>query len=207
MKQMKIKEMEKLIEHFDKYFEQNDSMVLHPIIDNGFHVDILLYKPNEKYPFWKLVTMGISDYKMPNIPNTFGRFNEFMMFVDQDIDLNHKETLVWYADKLGLVATYAYYNKTHVTFGHSMEWKNDDPNDEMIAAFIELPQIIEDIGILRCKLGTFKTAVCLQVVLLNQSDLDMLMEIGPQAFSDYLYPEAADKKQHFLSEQHRTEKF
>ena len=182
-------------------------MVLHPIINTELHVDILLYKPTEKFPFWKLVTMGVSDYKMPKIRNTLGRFNEFIMFVDQDIDLNNKETLVWYADKLGLVSTYAYHNKTHVTFGHSIEWKNEDPDDEMIAAFIELPQVIEDVGILRCKLGIFKTVVCLQVVLLNQVDLEKLMDIGPRAFGDYLYPEEYDKKQHFLSEKHRSEKF
>ena len=204
---MKTREMKKITDHFDRYFEQSDCMVLHPIINTELHVDILLYKPTEKFPFWKLVTMGVSDYKMPKIRNTLGRFNEFIMFVDQDIDLNNKETLVWYADKLGLVSTYAYHNKTHVTFGHSIEWKNEDPDDEMIAAFIELPQVIEDVGILRCKLGIFKTVVCLQVVLLNQVDLEKIMDIGPRAFGDYLYPEEYDKKQHFLSEKHRSEKF
>jgi hypothetical protein len=48
--------------------------------------------------------------------------------------------------------------------------------------------------------------VCLQVVLLNQVDLEKLMDIGPQAFGDYLYPEEYEK-QHFLSEKHRSEKF
>ena len=32
---MKTKEMDKIVKHFDKYFEQTDSMVLHPIIDTG----------------------------------------------------------------------------------------------------------------------------------------------------------------------------
>lgn len=204
---MNVNEMQKITNHFDKYFEQSDCMVLHPTVQTELHVDILLYQPTQKYPFWKLVTMGVSDYKMPKIRNTFGRQNEFIMFVDQDVDLNDKDTLVWYADKLGLISTYAYHNKTHVTFGHSLEWKNDDPNDEMVAAFIELPQVIENVGILHCKLGLFKKVACLQVVLLNQSELDKLMEIGPRAFGDYLYPEEDDQKQHFLSEKHRSEKF
>ena len=100
---MKTKKMNKLIKHFDFYFEQNDCMVIHPIVDDGFHIDVLLYKPTEKYPFWKLVT-------------------------------------------------------------------------------------------------------CLQVVLLNKAELDKLMEIGPQAFSEYLYPQRDDTP-HFLSQRHRTEKF
>lgn len=203
---MKLKEIKKITNHFDRYFEQSDCMVLHPTGNAEIHVDILLYKPDEKYPFWKLVTMGASDYKMPKIRNTFGQFNEYIMFVDQDIDLTNKETLVWYANKLGMVATFAYYNQTHITYGHSVEWEKEDSDSEMIAAFIELPQVIENVGILHCKLGMFKTVACLQVVLLNQTDLDKLMEIGPQAFSNYLYPQD-DRKQHFLSEQHRSEKF
>lgn len=203
---MKTREMEKFINHCDLYFEQTDCTVIHPVVDNGLHIDVLLYKPNEKYPFWKLATMGASDYKMPAVQNTVGLYNEYMMFVDAEIDLTNKEVLNWYHNKLLIVSTFAYYNKTHITYGHSFEWENDDATDEMIAAFIELPQIIETVEVLRCKLGLFKTVACLQVVLLNKDDLNKLMEIGSQEFSNYLYPED-DSKQHFLSEQYRSEKF
>ena len=57
---MKQREMEKLTTHFDTYFSQNDCRVLHPLVDDGFHVDVLIYEPNEKFPFWKLCTMGVS---------------------------------------------------------------------------------------------------------------------------------------------------
>ena len=75
---MKTKEMEKLIKHCDTYFAQDDCIVLHPIADNGLHIDVLLYKPNDKYNFWKLVTMGASDYKMPAIQNTVELYNEYV---------------------------------------------------------------------------------------------------------------------------------
>ncbi len=203
---MKAREMDVFTKHMDQYFEQTDCMVLHPIVDNGFHIDVLLYKPSEKYPFWKLVTMGASDYKMPKIPNSFGVFNEYIMFVDKDEDLNDREVVSWFHSKLVMIASYAKFYNTHITYGHSFEWENDDPEDEMIAAFIELPQVIPDVGMLRCKMGMLKTVVCLQTVLLNKNDLNQLMEIGPQAFSEYLYPENGEK-QHFLSERHRSEKF
>ena len=198
--------MDKLIKHFDLYFEQNDSIVIHPIVDDGLHIDVLMYTPNEKYPFWKLVTMGASDYKMPPVQKTVGLYNEYMMFVDSEIDLTNKEVLMWYYEKLLNVATFAYYNNTHVTFAHSIEWKNEDPDDEMVAAFVEFPQIIETTEILRCKLGLMKTVACLQVILLNKEELEKLMEIGPLAFSDYLYPED-DSEPHFLTERHRSERF
>ena len=76
----------------------------------------------------------------------------------------------------------------------------------MIAAFVAFPQVIENVGILRCKMGIGKTVACLQVVLLNRDDLNMLMQTGPYAFSEYLYPEKGSE-QHFLSEMHRSEKF
>ena len=76
----------------------------------------------------------------------------------------------------------------------------------MIAAFIELPQILETTAALRCKVSLLKTITCLQVVLLNQQELNKLLEIGPQEFSEFLYPED-DSKPHFLSEQHRSDKF
>ena len=203
---MKVKEMDKLIDHCNTYFEQSDPLVSHPVVDFGLHIDILLYKPNEKYPFWKLVTMGASDYKMPKAPNTVGVYNEYMMFVAEDVDLMDKETLNWYRNKLLMVATFACYNKTHITYAHSFEWENEDPGDEMIAAFIEFPQILETTAALRCKISLFKTVACLQVVLLNRQDLNKLMEIGPQRFSSFLYPED-DSKPHFLCEQHRTDNF
>ena len=202
----KTKEMDKLIKHFDTYFEQNNSTVIHPIVDDGMHIDVLMYAPNEKYSFWKLVTMGASDYKMPPIQNTVGLYNEYIMFIDSEIDLTDKEVLMWYYEKLLTVATFAYYNKTYITYAHSFEWKNEDSNDEMIAAFIEFPQIIGTTEILRCKLGFMKMVACLQVVLLNKEELDKLMEIGPMAFSDYLYPEDGSKA-HFLTERHRSVKF
>ena len=203
---MKVKEMDRLVRHFNTYFEQSDCLVSHPIVDNGFHVDILVYEPSQKYPFWKLVSMGASDYKMPKIDHTIGLFNEYIMFVDPDVDLNDKQVLNWYHNKLAMIASYPYFCKTHITYGHSLEWKNEDPQDEMVAAFVEFPQIIPNVAMLRCKTSMFKTVACLQVVLLNSAELDKLMEIGPQAFSEYLYPEDGGKG-HFLSERHRTEKF
>lgn len=203
---MKRREVDKIIKHFDQYFEQSDCLVIHPIVDDGYHIDVLLYRPTQRYPFWKLVTMGASDYKMPPIANTISQYNEYIMFVDESEDLNDKEIVNWYHNKLVMIAAFARYNHTHITYGHSFEWKNDDVDDEMVAAFIEFPQVVDNVAMLRCKLGMFKTVACLQTVLLNKNDLNLLMKIGPQAFSEYLYPEN-DGKQHFLSERHRSERF
>ena len=79
---MKLREMEKLTAHFDAYFGQTDSMVLHPVAEMQPHIDTLLYAPNEAYPYWKLVTMGASDYRMPQKKAPLGDRNEYIMLVD-----------------------------------------------------------------------------------------------------------------------------
>ena len=203
---MNVNKMNKFMKHCDRYFEQTDCTVLHPVVEGPCHVDVLLYKPTGKYPFWKLVTMGASDYKMPPVKNTIAMRNEYIMFVDKDEDLTDREIALWYHKKLMGVALFAYAQKTHITYSHSFEWENEDPADEMIAAFIEFPQVIEDAGILRCKLGLFETTACLQVVLLNKTELEKLMQIRAQAFSEFLYPED-NGKMHYLSERIRSDKF
>ena len=186
---MKQKEMKKIMNHFDRYFEQNDCIVIHPVVDEGLHIDVLLYKPNQKYPFWKMVTMGASDYKMPELTPTVGNFNEYMMFIDKDEDLNNRETAKWYHDKLVMIASYAYKNNCHITFNHSFEWTNDDPNDDKIGAFVLFPESIENVEILRCKTGLLKKVAYLEVVLLNKTEIDLLIKIGPQEFwHSYIYP-------------------
>ena len=203
---MKLKEMEIFNKHIDTYLSQEEPTVLHPVVVNPYHIDVLVYKPTENLPFWNLVTMGASDYKMPKIANTIGMYNEYIMFVDPEVDLKDKETVNWFYNKLVLVASYAYNTDTHITYGHSLEWENEDPDDEMIGAYIELPQVIPNPAVLRCKLGLLKTVACLQVVLLNKNNLEHLKQVGPQAFSEYLYPEDGGKA-HFICERHRSGKF
>lgn len=50
-----------------------------------------------------------------------------------------------------------------------------------------------------------ETAVCLQVVLLNRAETDRLVEIDPEQFSNFLYPDDGDR--HFICERKRCDKF
>ncbi len=201
-----VKRMDKLIAHFDKYFEADDVKIFHPNHNEKPHIDLLLYYPTKKYPFWKLVTMGASDYKMPKIADSLSRYNEYMLFIDETVDMTSINECGFYINTLSMIASYPHETATGVSYGHSMEWEKDDCSD-MQGAYLEMPQIIEDVGILRCKLSPFKTVACLQAVLLTKPEIDRLLEIGSQQFSYYLYPEDENEKQHYLSQQWRNEKF
>ncbi len=203
---MNTKQMERLTAHFDRYFEQDDCLVLHNDSQNP-HIDVLLYKPTEKYPFWKLATMGASDCKLPDPGNELGNRNEYVMFVDKDTDLSDKQTNAFFCDTLLNIAYYPIQNEDVIfSYAHSLEW-GEIENSDMVGAFLEFPQAIDNSGILHCKLGFCKQATVLQVVLLTRKELNRLRKIGPQAFSYYLYPEKIYEKKHFLSERLRTENF
>lgn len=201
---MTSKEMEKIAAHFNKYFEQDNYKILHPL-DMVPHIDALLYAPSEKYPFWKMVSMGASDYKMNAPKNALGRRNEYIMTIDPDEDMTDPAIARWYYANLVEIAAYPALNKAFISYGHSIEWPVSD-GEEMVGAFLEFPQAIEGTGILRCKLGLCKTVICLQAILINRTETEELLKIGPQAFSRYLYPEDGSKP-HFLCERTRTHKF
>ena len=201
---MNPKEMDKLTEHYNRYFGQNDCTVLH-VAEMEPHIDALLYPPEGKYPFWKLVSMGASDHRMNAPKGSPGDRNEYMMFIAADEDMNDGEIAGYYFNRLIEVAMYPINAGCFITFGHSIEWKPYE-GEEMVGAFLELPQIIEDVGILNCRLSLTKTAVCLQVVLLNRADMDKLLAIGPQSFDMWLYPDEGTDC-HYLCERKRSGKF
>lgn len=200
---MNLREMDRLTQHFDTFFHQSDCTVLHPIVMEP-HIDALVYKPNEAYPYWKMATMGASDYKMPAPRNALGNRNEYIMFIDSSEDLTNSEIANWYFSKLLEVAYYPISTKSFLTYGHSVQW-TPDGDEEMVGAYLEMPQIVEDVGLLRCKLSPIKTAICLQVILLTREEIKKLLEIGSEQFSYFLYPEEGGG--HFLCERRRSDRF
>ena len=200
---MNTREMDLLINHFNQYFNQPEEGVLHSDEMKDPHIDLVLFRPNEEYPFWKLVTMGASDYRMPKLSPSLGDRNEYMLFIPAEENLRDRATLSWYASTLVDIAVYPYASKTHITYGHSVEWGDNEESD-MVGAFLEMPQVVAGVGILRCKLGLFKQAICLQAKLLTRSEMQKLLQVGPQEFSNYLYPED-DSPQHFLSTRYKAQ--
>ncbi len=201
---MTTKEMDVLIDHCNRHFKQNDVMVMHNDQMRP-HVDILRYPPSKACPYWKLVTMGASDYLMPNRKNSLGRRNEYVIFVDPEEPLYEMESCLWYMETLLTVALYPRQSKLYLSYSHSMEWGEEEGSD-MVGAFLEFPQLIEDVSFLRCKLGFLKEAVILQPVFLTRAEVDKALEMGPEAFSNWMYPEG-EEKAHFLCQRHRTESF
>lgn len=196
-------QMKKVEEHFIHYFEQDDYIVLHNNDGKTPHIDVLLFEPNLKYPFWKLVTMGASDYKMPGT-KTIDR-NEYMMFVNKEVkDPSDISEWTWYYGVLMDVATYARENSCMVSYAHSVDICAGE-NSDMVSTYLTFPEALEDPAVLQCKLGLNKKAFCLQVLPITQAELDALFENGIDWFESKIHPENGEC--YCFAEPKRTKRF
>lgn len=140
---MKISEMNKITRHYDKYFRQTDAIVIHPNFEAKLHVDALLYQPTKTFPFWKLATMGASDYAMLG-RHTLGNRNEYMLFIDPSVDMTDKEVASKYFEILFRTAMFPIENNCLISFGHSLEF-GDNVDGSVVGIFLDLPQAIDDL--------------------------------------------------------------
>lgn len=171
---MIVKEMEKIMAYLDKYLEQEDCLVLNMNNDGlEMYVEVLLYEPTEKYPFWKLITLGASDYKMPRKTKSKARRNEYMLFVDGSVDLMVPKTLQWYYLQLLKIASHAQFRETHLTAGDCVEWLEEE-GSAVVGAHLSVPAIIQGgKGHVFCP-RLFKKIVFLQALLATREELDSL---------------------------------
>lgn len=188
---MKLAQAEKIKKHYEKYFNQNDAVVFHPETNSQYSLDLLLFAPTKTFPFWKLATVGSSDYAM-NGKHYLGNRNEYMMFIDPSVDMKDDTIASRYMDFLVSTALFPLVNNTSITYGHSIDFA--DKNDPTIkAVFIDMPFAVNNMDFLNCKYSLFRKAVFLQVVPLDQPALDLLLKLGNEQFSyTYAYPDKGE---------------
>ena len=201
---MRRAEMDRWAAHCSRCFhadDEKDCIVFHPRNHRKLHIDMLLFPPNKAYPFYKLCTMGASDYKLPL---TLCHRNEFVMFLSEQEALSQQQTLEFFCDVLLTVALYPAENHFTLNFGHSIVWGKQAGTD-MEAAFLDLPYPIQDPGFAKCRLSPVKETRCLQVTLLTREETEQMRTLGPEKFYDFLYP--SQGKAHFLSQRFRDSLF
>ena len=205
---MRLRVMQRIERHFEQYFEQPISFVLHPTNQTDVHIDVVCFEPTELYPFWKLATVGASDIIMPQ-KDVYGcKRNEYMLFVDKDVDLPNDYE--WYVKWLYCTAEYTQVEKQFITVNHSIEAPNIIDEGEMKGVVILFPAVLCDVNVLHCKLGLFKQATCLQVMPITQSEIDGLYTNGSEWLVSRFYPfiygddEHQNDEEHFLAEKKRS---
>lgn len=97
---MESKRHQKLLEHYKVVLKNEPvfSMNLKKnILPTGMRpITTLAFKPTEDMPFWKLYTIGASDYLMPERDIGWGRKanrrNEYMMLVSPEVEVSESTT-------------------------------------------------------------------------------------------------------------------
>ena len=95
---MESKRHQKLYEHYKTVFGEEPIFSL-KLKKNVLPADMkpittLVFKPTDEMPFWKLCTIGASDYLMPERDIGWGRQanrrNEYMMLISPDVDSRNR---------------------------------------------------------------------------------------------------------------------
>lgn len=197
-----------LRKHLDTYFEQSHWKVLTPAEETTPHIELLVYAPNEKYPFWKLVTMGASSHSMPELNPKKNPYvpmrNEYMMFLDPSVDFSEdSEEWIWYAKYLMDTALYPVLSGKPLTWGSAL--KLTDRQEEMEGVVILYPQAIQDTRIIKVQIGLFRPCACLQVMPVTGEELELWKTEGAKALSRRFYPEEPDEPMHPLARKSRKQ--
>lgn len=208
---MKQSHYEALERHYNHYFRaidpEKEITIIHPMKDDGFHVDIAVYAANKNRRYQILATMGASDYAMRGKFGTLTNRNEFITFPPADWRFENDKDR-WLCDWLSLTANYARLSGEPVTYSHTLDMSQviDSKTDEdfnMTAVQILFPQAIEDTGVLRAKLGLMRTATILHMMPLTEAELHLVREGGDlEAVADRIYGENAGELD-FLSVRRR----
>ena len=97
---MKNKKHQKLYDHYKEVFGQEPIFSLQlkkNVLPNDMKpITTFVFKPTEEMPFWKLCTIGASDYLMPERDIGWGRKanrrNEYVMFISKEVEISESTT-------------------------------------------------------------------------------------------------------------------
>jgi hypothetical protein len=195
---MNERQVDRLAAHFDKYFEQSRAGVMR---SNAIEdLQVFLYAPTQKYPFWKMVTAGASDVICE------GERTEVMIFIDgrtplmQDARTVNPGEIAWY---FNVLVNSALYPKNT---GHAIRYRKViefDCGSGMRGVTALLPKVIDDVGIFTCQINENKVVHCYLMITVTEQEINDFKKNGVDYLDSYFYP--AEGKIKFFCEPYRTE--
>jgi len=186
------KEMQKIEDHYHKFFTEagakDSEVVMHEIVSDDMHIDLVHYLPTEIFPYNIIATVGMSGYEMQNVP--FKRV-ELIMFLPKDWKLDEEsfkdENWYWPIRMLKECARLPYLNNTALsifhTFSYDAEYKPFAESTDMSVGFLTFPTWLNH-DIFSLKYGFLKKKeinfLCLTAI--TKDELDKLQEYDVDIF-------------------------
>jgi hypothetical protein len=181
--------------HFREILGTNHA-VIHEIVSEFVHIDILIFRPSEEYPFYTLVSSGMSDQPMLVPPDvTGGEFAELVLLLPSDWPMSrqtwdeNEAEYYWPISWLKRISRLPHEYDTWLSNGHTIP--NGDPpqpfspNTElccwMLAPPIYFPEECWTLQASRSKEIEFHL-----MLPLYEEEVDFKLERGPEELMERL---------------------
>ncbi len=184
----KSKRHQKLYEHYLAHFKEEPVLSLR-LRRNVLPTDMkpittLVFKPTEEMPFWKLCTIGASDYLMPERDIGWGRKanrrNEYMTFLSPDIDVSEGSSdWLFLNSLLWSTAEYAFNEKDNLTVSDTIDMGLDG---KYCGIALLLPEIFKSPNIVKCFIAKRKFISIFQVMPITKELLSEKLKKGTNGF-------------------------
>lgn len=181
---MESKRHQKLYEHYKTVFGEEPSFSL-KLKKNVLPTDMkpittLVFKPTDELPFWKLCTIGASDYLMPERDIGFGRKanrrNEYMMLISPDMKVDESAT-EWLVlnSMLWSTAEYAFNEKDNITVSDTIDF---GLKGKYCGTVLLLPEVFKTPNIVKCFISKHKYISIFQVMPITKEQLSKKLKKG-----------------------------
>lgn len=164
------KKHQKLYDHYVENFKQEPFFCLrlkkNVLSDEMKPVTTLVFEPTEDMPFWKLCTIGASNYLMPERDIGWGRKanqrNEYMMLIDPEVEISQEKT-DWLSlnSLLWATAEYAFNAKENITVSDTIDMQI---KGKYCGTVLLLPEIFKSPSIVKCFVSKNKFISIFQVM-------------------------------------------
>lgn len=174
---MKNKKHQKLYDHYKEVFGQEPIFSLQlkkNVLPNDMKpITTFVFKPTEEMPFWKLCTIGASDYLMPERDIGWGRKanrrNEYVMFISKEVEIS-ESTTEWLSlnSLLWATAEYAFNEKDNLTVSDTIDM---GLVGKYCGTVLLLPEISKTPKIVKCYISEHKYISIFQVMPITKEQL------------------------------------
>lgn len=181
---MESKRHQKLYEHYKTVFGEEPIFSL-KLKKNVLPTDMkpittIVFKPTDEMPFWKLCTIGASDYLMPEREIGWGRKanqrNEYMMLIGPEVEISQEKT-EWLSlnSLLWATAEYAFNAKENITVSDTIDMRN---KGKYCGTVLLLPEIFKSPSIVKCFVSKHKFISIFQVMPITRKLLSKKLKKG-----------------------------
>ncbi len=181
---METKRHQKLYEHYETILGQKSSFSLKlkkNVLPNDMKpITTYVFEPTSELPFWKLCTIGASDYLMPERDIGWGRKanrrNEYMMFISPDVKVDETAT-EWLVlnSMLWSTSEYAFNEKDNITVSDTIDF---GLKGKYCGIVLLLPEVFKSPSIVKCFISKHKYISIFQVMPITKEQLSKKLKKG-----------------------------